>query len=144
MPKVLGSAQVLAIWIFFPPHHGVASTTTIPNCLECQKSSRKGLKLPRKWSLATNCQTNSLKNRREGKLISLAVLELKDDFLEGWPPVDIGPIGFCIMTTSIRGPFQAHGQDRRTWFKMVWTSSCKDRPSWNIRRVRLCNWSRTP
>jgi hypothetical protein len=25
--------------------------------------------------------------------------------------VDTGPIGLCIMSTSIRGPSQAHGQD---------------------------------
>jgi hypothetical protein len=58
--------------------------------------------------------------------------------------VDTGSIGFCIMLTSIRGLSQAHGQDRRTRFKMAWTSSCKDRPSWNIKRIRLCNRSRTP
>jgi hypothetical protein len=55
-----------------------AITTRIPNCLACQKPSRKELKPSKKWSLATNRQANALKE----KLVSLAVLALKDDFLE--------------------------------------------------------------
>jgi hypothetical protein len=42
-----------------------------------------------------------------------------------------------------KGPSRSHDQDRRTQTKIVWTSSCKDRSSRNIRNVRLCNRSRT-
>ena len=60
-----------------PPLALTAHETTILNCLECQKPPRKGVKPPRKCSLATNCQANSLKDRRQGKLISLVVLALE-------------------------------------------------------------------
>jgi hypothetical protein len=41
--------------------------------------------------LATNRQANSLKDKRQGKLISLAVLALKDDFLGDWLPRKLQP-----------------------------------------------------